>query len=982
MDSRGLKNFFETDSSINAMAVNREGTHLAVAGRSFLKVFNLSDRDASFGHEQYNLRSSSHKSLNFSNNDVAWCQLDDNILATAATNGAVVVWNIQHSSKPKNQLMFNEHKRTVNRVCFHNSEPYLLSGSQDGCIKLFDLRERMVKTTFTSNSESVRDVKFSPSAYSTNHFVSAQETGNIEIWDIRRPDKPEANFLAHDGPINACEWHPNDGYRWLATGGRDKTIKIWDLTNRSKPGKMFEMHSIGPVSKLSWRPSKDFHIATTCSIALEMNPTVYVWDIKRSYVPYATFGTRKQLTKQNMDQTCGFAWKNDPNWFVTACKSGTVYQHCFDSDAYYPAEKYKSVAIDFNPSGDVSFALSDFVKRYSALQQQSRSLVNSNNNTSLTGSNFSSSNLTNDVFNSPNLNNFSSSKTSMTSSSSLRTKTPSINASLLGSGIAVSQQQQPSNQSQQLSSSLTQTTTWDSATLSSSMADVKQKFGMIGTQYFGVHPPNSVSGGASSTLPSNQSVLSLSGAANASLLNYSPNTMPIRYRTSPEAILTEHFRCKTSQLMTFLNEEMTEDEDNLQEHLSMRLFIVLAKKYALTEQPFEELCEFNARICEKYGRPQVAQTWRQIRHMFSVVGRHPTSSEGGPGNNPSGGSIPTTIDLTVTKTEVNRHSSGGAGAGGRHLSGQQPPNLSAVALNANNSLLKEDSAEDDDIFERGRYFKSLTQGALGTSKFAVDFFDAPTSVDSGNSANSKVEAMNFIMDNKHEWELQRESILHRHNIGDYNTNELPVGTDGLYPDGGDTGSPLNVEEEEETVDEAAAGANVQSLLASRNISLPPAPFNALVGEMLRQYVDNGDLQTAMSIILVLGDRMKQVSSINRSTIIVWFRSYIEMVQRFQLWNVSSRLLKMATDSEIQALNQTATTVSLMCAKCRRMIKVGSICDKCQLDIFNCSICHVAVRGLYMWCHGCGHGGHSTHIRQWFNENSQCPTGCGHQCKFY
>ena len=33
--------------------------------------------------------------------------------------------------------VFQEHKRTVNRVCFHENEHKLLSGSQDGSIKLF-----------------------------------------------------------------------------------------------------------------------------------------------------------------------------------------------------------------------------------------------------------------------------------------------------------------------------------------------------------------------------------------------------------------------------------------------------------------------------------------------------------------------------------------------------------------------------------------------------------------------------------------------------------------------------------------------------------------------------------------------------------------------------------------------------------------------------------------------------------------------------
>ena len=37
-------------------------------------------------------------------------------LATAATNGAVVLWNIQKSIKLKQETVYYDHKRTVNKV--------------------------------------------------------------------------------------------------------------------------------------------------------------------------------------------------------------------------------------------------------------------------------------------------------------------------------------------------------------------------------------------------------------------------------------------------------------------------------------------------------------------------------------------------------------------------------------------------------------------------------------------------------------------------------------------------------------------------------------------------------------------------------------------------------------------------------------------------------------------------------------------------
>jgi hypothetical protein len=46
----------------------------------------------------------------------------------------------------------------------------------------------------------------------------------------------------------------------------------------------------------------------------------------------------------------------------------------------------------------------------------------------------------------------------------------------------------------------------------------------------------------------------------------------------------------------------------------------------------------------------------------------------------------------------------------------------------------------------------------------------------------------------------------------------------------------------------------------------------------------------------------------------------------------------------------------------------------------CSLCQETVGGLWVWCHGCGHGGHLDHLLEWFaHESAECPSGCGHRC---
>lgn len=70
-------------------------------------------------------------------------------MATAATNGAVVVWNLSKTTRSKQDHVFNDHRRTVNKVSFHPTEAmWLISGSQDGTMKCFDLRLKEATRTF------------------------------------------------------------------------------------------------------------------------------------------------------------------------------------------------------------------------------------------------------------------------------------------------------------------------------------------------------------------------------------------------------------------------------------------------------------------------------------------------------------------------------------------------------------------------------------------------------------------------------------------------------------------------------------------------------------------------------------------------------------------------------------------------------------------------------------------------------------------
>jgi WD40 repeat protein len=110
-------------------------------------------------------------------NDVAW-GLKSRGLATAAASGSVVLWSLSPGgSSGRLDRILTEHSRAVNRVSFHPSEgSLLLSASQDGSMKLWDLRSKsgLAKMTFQGRSEAVRDAQFSPCSV---EFAAAFENG-------------------------------------------------------------------------------------------------------------------------------------------------------------------------------------------------------------------------------------------------------------------------------------------------------------------------------------------------------------------------------------------------------------------------------------------------------------------------------------------------------------------------------------------------------------------------------------------------------------------------------------------------------------------------------------------------------------------------------------------------------------------------------------------------------------------------------------
>lgn len=123
-------------------------------------------------------------------------------------------------------------------------------------------------------------------------------------------------------------------------------VKVWDMTtNRAK--EIYCVQTIASVARVKWRPERKWHLAT-CSMMVDHN--IYVWDIRRPFIPFATF-------EEHKDVTTGIVWRHqhDPYFLLSGSKDSTLYQHMF-KDASRPVDRANPEGLCFGLFGDLAFA--------------------------------------------------------------------------------------------------------------------------------------------------------------------------------------------------------------------------------------------------------------------------------------------------------------------------------------------------------------------------------------------------------------------------------------------------------------------------------------------------------------------------------------------------------------------------------------------------------------------------------------------------
>ncbi|KIM95286.1 hypothetical protein OIDMADRAFT_183875 [Oidiodendron maius Zn] len=287
------------------------------------------------------------------------------------------------------------HKSEVHSVDFSPDGRYLVSGSYDETIKLWDIATGRHRQTYEGHISSVNSVAFSLNG---RYIASGSKDGTAKLWDVTTGQCLQTHNCGHLGSyssVKSVAFSPDGKYVVLSSN--NSTIIVWDTATGQY--RLLETHH-GWATSVAFSPDGRYVIGSH-------DHTIRLWDVAtwqcrqtfdhKSYINSVTFSRNgKYIASSSMDKTINLwdvatgqrcqtfgghrgevntvAFSPDSRYLTSGSRDGTIkVWDIATGQCYQTIETYNCVlSVSFSPdsryiasgsAGDETIRLWDVAKR-------------------------------------------------------------------------------------------------------------------------------------------------------------------------------------------------------------------------------------------------------------------------------------------------------------------------------------------------------------------------------------------------------------------------------------------------------------------------------------------------------------------------------------------------------------------------------------------------------------------------------------------
>ena len=246
-----------TDNKINSMSINNNGLWLAFGSRKNEQLLVWEWKS-----ETYVLKNQGH---NFDVTSLG-ISLDSSIIVSGGNDGRIKVWDTKSTTC---MTTFQEHTAKVTDIKFPvNKTNMFISSSLDSTVRAFDLVKYVnFRTMTTPEPTKLNCVGID----STGEIVvaGASDPYSIYVWNLKTGDIVDI-LSGHKGPISSLVFSLNKDL--LLSSSWDKTVRTWSIYSKRGDYEVFEQNS--EVLCVELNPDNKEFSATT------IRGEIYTWDLE------------------------------------------------------------------------------------------------------------------------------------------------------------------------------------------------------------------------------------------------------------------------------------------------------------------------------------------------------------------------------------------------------------------------------------------------------------------------------------------------------------------------------------------------------------------------------------------------------------------------------------------------------------------------------------------------------------------------------